>query len=232
LLQCRWVFPVADGNERTAIAPCSAGGRGKLRSEGRRVAGEHCFLPDTLRRLNAELDAARKDPNVLLPGDRLEIPDPREREEPCTTDARHRFRRKGVPSRFRLQVLDDGIPQAGAAYDFLCARVETSGTLDGNGYLEEWIAPDLEEAHLRVELANGQVLFYHLRFGFLHPIETRSGVKQRLKNLGYLREQIDQEVSDGFRWALVEFQRDHQLEETGEADEATLAKLLHIHDSR
>src|SRR5262245_42749248 len=43
---------------------------------------------------NAEIKRIRKDPNVLLPGDRVVLPDKLLRHEACDTEKRHRFVRK------------------------------------------------------------------------------------------------------------------------------------------
>jgi len=50
---------------------------------------------------NAELKRRREDPHVLLPGDPLYIPGRRVKSVDGATDQRHRFRRRGVPWRFR-----------------------------------------------------------------------------------------------------------------------------------
>ena len=55
---------------------------------------------------NASLKALRKDPNVLLAGDSVYIPDKQIKQVACPTDALHKFVRKGVPAMLRLQLLD------------------------------------------------------------------------------------------------------------------------------
>jgi hypothetical protein len=54
---------------------------------------------------NAELQTSR-DPNILLPGDRLFIPELKQKSTDCATDQLHTFERKGVNSRVRIHVLE------------------------------------------------------------------------------------------------------------------------------
>ena len=76
------------------------------------VAFEHGFFAVTLwnHPANAALKRERKHRNVLFPQDRLVIPDKRPDPKECSTDQRHVFRRRGVPSKYRLQVLREGLP--------------------------------------------------------------------------------------------------------------------------
>jgi hypothetical protein len=65
------------------------------------------FFPDTVWNdgENAELKQKRKEMNLLEPGDVVVIPDLRVKEESGGTDAKHKFRRKGVPAKLKIKVL-------------------------------------------------------------------------------------------------------------------------------
>src|SRR5215467_8225210 len=91
---------------------------------------------------NSELKGKRKNPNILQPGDCVNIPSLRPKEASCATDRLHKFVFKGVPVKLSLRLLgDDGHPFANEP-----CRVEVDGTpmdteLDGDGRLEMPIAP-------------------------------------------------------------------------------------------
>src|SRR3954470_16417492 len=51
---------------------------------------------------NAALKKARRYPTALLPGDRVHIPELEAKEESRPAEARHRFKRKGIPSKLVL----------------------------------------------------------------------------------------------------------------------------------
>jgi hypothetical protein len=71
---------------------------------------------------------------------------------------------------------------------------------------------------------------YEFAFGQLPPEETLAGVKARLQNLGFYFGEVDDELDDATRDALLAFQRRFDLEETGEADQATRDRIEQLHD--
>ena len=81
------------------------------------LANRYSLFSETIWRHsnNAELRSLRQNPNILNPGDEVFIPDMEIKQEAVATEQRHRFRRKGVPAKLRLQILKDIEEEDGAA---------------------------------------------------------------------------------------------------------------------
>lgn len=182
---------------------------------------------------NAELRARREHMNVLLPGDRVVIPDRRPRTEPCATGRRHVFRRRGVPSRYRLQVLDAGRPVADARFRLVVDGVLHEGRTDTEGVLDVTIPPASRRGALRVDRPAGRrPLLYRLYFGHLDPITSPTGVVQRLRNLGHLPPALTEVSPGALEQGMRRFQAQQRLAPTGRIDAPTLDALRTMHDTR
>ena len=177
---------------------------------------------------NAELKRRRADPNVLLPGDAVFIPDKQTREESLSTDQEHKFRRKGEPSKLRLKVAEDDEPRANEQYRLEVDGHTYRGTTDENGYLAEQIPGNARRGRLYVGEDEEP---YELDLGHLDPIGEISGIQGRLNNLGFDCGRIDGRLGEVTAGAIMAFQTFHELEPTGRPDQATLDKLLDEHGS-
>ncbi len=183
------------------------------------IAFEHGFFWETLWNdgSNADLKSKRKDPNVLMPGDIVHIPDRTLKEESAATEKRHKFKLKGVPAKLKIRVLFDGQAQANKPYRLLIDGIWSQGATDGSGYVEHALPPNAQEGRLIVgEGAKQQV--YPLRFGTVRPLDTDEGVARRLHDLGYT-------VKEDLQGVVKRFQADKGLSITGQVDDATRAKL-------
>ena len=177
---------------------------------------------------NAELKAARKDPNVLLPGDRLTIPKIKPRQESCAAEARHRFVRRGEPAEMHLRILEDGEPRANEPYTLEVDGQTFDGTTDGDGNVVLPIPGNARHARLVVGPSGDQVT-YKLALGSVDPVSELSGVQGRLQNLGFDCGTPDGQMGPRTQAALRAFQRRNKLPVTGEPDDATRAKLEEVH---
>lgn len=176
---------------------------------------------------NAELKRLREDGNVLLPGDRITIPDKRVKSVPVASGRSHRFRRIGVPARLRLQLLVNDQPRANEEYRLEVEGRVIAGRTDADGVLDVAVPPQAREARLVIGPDAQEIL---LRIGHLDPYTEVTGVQHRLGNLGFLGVPPSGEWDEPTCEALRTFQKKAGLPVTGEADEATRAKLADVHD--
>jgi hypothetical protein len=178
---------------------------------------------------NQELKNVRKDPNILLEGDRLNIPALALKEVSCGADARHRFVRKGVPERLHLTLFDSiGEPRANLRYRVTIDGRLQEGTTDSEGRLEIGIPPNAKVGVLVVVDGSHEESF-NLHLGHLDPPNEVTGVQGRLRNIGLPCGQIDGELGPRTRQALQRFQQRYNLPPTGELDEETRRKLVQVH---
>jgi N-acetylmuramoyl-L-alanine amidase len=162
-----------------------------------------------------------------LAGDRLHIPPLRPKTVAAASDQRHGFRRKGIPVSFELALTENEEPLAGASYVLILeGDTVDEGELGADGVISIPMSPETREGELRV-MVNGSERVYPLLFGELDPPQTASGACARLQNLGYTASDDE----EALQLALKRFQKDQQLADSGELDDATAAKLAEVHGS-
>lgn len=210
--------PAGGSEHRVAQGECVA-----------QLAKRHGLLPDTIWRhpANRTLREARPGGRVLLPGDRLHVPERRRKEHPAVTEQRHRFVRKGLPARLRLRLRREGEPRADVAYRLeVDGRIVAEGRSDAEGRIVERIAPDARRGRL-VLRDTGEVI--PLRLGHLDPPDSITGAQSRLRNLGRYAGAVDGRAGAQTRLALEAFQAEQRLAVTGELDADTAAALRERH---
>ena len=164
---------------------------------------------------NAALKQKRKDPNLLLSGDVVHIPDLRIEQVPCATDQRHSFRLKGVPAKLKIQLLKEEMdqnpgqaaanpdgdtsyedpdyrpkqaknqPRTNVPYLLNIDGTLMSGQSDGSGYIVIPLSPGAREGRLLLNPGTPQEEVYPLQLGGMDPIDELAGVQKRLQNLGF-----------------------------------------------
>ena len=171
---------------------------------------------------NAGLRAKRKDPNVLFETDDIFIPEREIKKVSKGTEQEHVFKRKGEPSKLKVQMLKLGKPRANEDYVLDVDGKQKNGKTDGDGKLEHYIPGDAKTGKLIFK--SGKEV-YPLRLGNLDPLDQISGVQQRLNNLGYSCGGEMGKLGEKTKEALKKFQGEHKLKVSGEPDAATKAKL-------
>lgn len=183
---------------------------------------------------NQALRKLRSNPNVLMEGDVVFIPDKRTKEEICHTAKKHRFRVRGVPVKFVVRILDEsGLPLSGARYTLIVDGKRFIGTVGPDGLITQTVPPSAQQALLTVHKNSFSPLDLEFRFALKHlnPVDDVIGLKARLKNLGFYSGELSAETGDALSQAVSQFQTSVGLEPTGQPGPATLDKLLAGHQS-
>lgn len=193
-----------------------------------RIAGETGFAPETIweHPSNKELKEQREHMDVLAVGDVLHVPELVPKSLPAATGKRHRYKRKGVPMPFIVQVLDAwGNPRKERKYKLAIDDGLYEGTTDVNGVLRHYLPNAAKGGKLYID-----ELVFDIGIGHLEPKTKLLGVQQRLTNLGYPCLGDDGEMGQATVIALSRFQRLAGLPVTGELDGATRDALNNHHE--
>ncbi|MBV9496722.1 MAG: peptidoglycan-binding protein [Acidobacteria bacterium] len=199
------------------------------------IAARHGHLPDTIWNdaANQKLKDARKNGEVLLPGDRLTVMPLRVKEEARAAGAAYVFKRVGVPVKVTLFVQDEeGEAFAGKKYELTVDGKQQEGTTDDAGKIECFVDPLAREGELKVWLEEPGLpnpWIRQVQLSTLCPCDHPLGLQQRLANLGYYLGEIDGELGPATVAAIALFQTEQKLESTGIADQATRDKLVEVH---
>jgi N-acetylmuramoyl-L-alanine amidase len=181
---------------------------------------------------NQELKDTREDPNVLMAGDRVTIREKIRKDEALAPEQRHRFKRKGEPSKLNLCVRDDGEPVAEKPYVLeIDGEQVASGNTDSAGNVQILIPGNAQKGVLKVDVDEETKLEFNLNLGSMQPMTSLKGVQQRLKNLGYPIDKPDGKESPQTKRAIQMFQADQEIPETGEPDQATRDALEQAYGS-
>ena len=176
---------------------------------------------------NAALKAKRN-PNVLYPGDILEIPVKQKKEENIPTTEYTTFQTIGDPVQLKIVVLDwSGNPVVDTELDIQLdagEKIKTAG--DGSATKKVVDPQGNKEGKL---LVKGYSLA--LKLGHLDPVEEVTGQVWRLNNLGYRAGNATTADDPVFKSAVEEFQCDYVLAVDGICGSNTQGKLKDTHGS-
>ncbi len=192
---------------------------------------------------NSDLKEKRKNPNVLFPGDKLFIPDRETREESRATEARHKFELQGEPLQLRIVLLGlNNKPLQGHECTLNVEGESKEITTKSDGLLKREIPTNAATGRLLDRGKPGPQVRAEreipLKIGHLDPVDTLSGQKARLNNLGYnagdpaappAKPEEEEARARQFQSALEEFQCDFGLQVDGICGKHTQHKLLEVH---
>lgn len=210
------------------------------------IAFDYGFHPDTIWAdpENKKLRDTYENPNVLPEGVQVHIRDLQNKEFDSGAEQRHRFRRRGVPEILHVQLLEYGEPRSNLSYRIDIDGCLFNGQTDDQGNLRHTISPDAKKAKLWIGQDHEPISLF---LGNIDPVRTFRGAAARLVNLGFLAAipknqrkssqrpattddkqrsaSPSEDKSDPFVVALTKFQAHHELELTGQLDNATQQKL-------
>ena len=180
---------------------------------------------------NAEYRKKRKNPNILYPGDRLFVPVKEGKELPAATEQRHRFEVDRPPLKLRLVLKDFAYqPLANTKCVLQVDGKQFELMSDAKGLVEHTISSAAEQARLQLDDSDSPIdLNVPIKIGHLDPVDTVSGQKARLNNLGYYAGPLDKEDEALFESAVEEFQCDHKLTVDGKCGPKTQSKLQEVY---
>jgi N-acetylmuramoyl-L-alanine amidase len=179
---------------------------------------------------NAEIKKQRSNPNVLVPGDRIFIPDRELRNEDAATGQRHQFVRAGEVLELRVKVLDLSEKALPGPCELAIELARVPMTESQNIFTAP-ILPDATRVAMEFttpEPGKSGPQKFPLFVGGLDDIKEFSGQQQRLNNLGYFAG-FSAKSTAQFKWAVEEFQADKQLVVDGVCGPATQKALLKAH---
>jgi hypothetical protein len=177
---------------------------------------------------NSDLKALRKSPNVLNPGDVVQIPDKELRTEACPTTLVHNF--EVLLDQLELRIVFEDYVFDPIALTDCTISVDgkaVKGQTNADGLVTTPISWTAKKADLSIKDQSQEALI-----GYLNPVKETSGQIARLNNLGYNAGPLDVPVEEMLRSAIEEFQCDHKpLKVDGVCGPLTQAKLEKVHGS-
>lgn len=170
---------------------------------------------------NAALRELRSNPSQLREGDEIAVPD----RDPPTFEVpagrRHGFRVPIATIELSCRLLDMfGEPLADTAVHAIVDDPAHDLVTDGDGVLAVPIRASTERVRLELETR-----VIELEVGRLDPIDTPTGLRDRLTALGYLAGDLDGEDPEDIAFAISVLQHDNGLVVDGKLGDEVIAAL-------
>jgi uncharacterized protein involved in type VI secretion and phage assembly len=185
---------------------------------------------------NADLKQKRPDPNVLAPGDVLQIPTAKKEGQPISKGTTNPYTVNIPKVKVDLLFRDGDQPLADRPCEVLGLGAPDASlpqTTDGGGKLSLDVPVTTREFFVSFpgqDQKEGTALHYFM--GDIDPVDEGSGVTQRLVNLGYLPAYFDDDAdraADLIKNAVAAFQAENGLDPSGVVDDATRKALMDGH---
>jgi hypothetical protein len=185
---------------------------------------------------NSQLKSKRKDPNILYPGDKVIIPPIKVKKVSLGTNKIAEFTASEEVPENKINIVlkdSDGKPLKNLKYKIIINEEGKVGKTTSNGEVIENIPMDVALLKLIVYKSEdeGDILEYNLNLNHLDPIDEISGIKARLKNLGFYAGAIDKKEDEELKEAIKWFQKDNNLNANGLVNDLLKSKLKEIHRS-
>ena len=203
-----------------------------------RIAKQYEFVdPETIyqHESNKAFREKRPDPNIIFPGDEINIPDKEKIVKAGYTGGKHVFTVKKPPvEMFRMKIQN----KAGKAWAGKRVTLDVSGqTLDaeiGDDGLIEIELPNGDESggNLNVFMdpnSDEPTHQFEVQMGHLDPVEELSGVQARCNMLGFYCGVADGVMGGNTRRGIKEFQAAHGLDVDGVPGPMTKGKLKEVY---
>ena len=175
---------------------------------------------------NKPLRDQGRNPEMLCTCDVLYFPEPKPKWFPLTMGSTNTFVSTAPTAKVNVKFAERGTPYSNEPYEIKGADLP-AGSLDGDGALSIDVPVSVQSLIVRFPKRSQE---YTICLGHLDPVEERSGIVQRLQNLGYLPANGSAIVSDGdLDLALRRFQRATGIDETGKVDDKTKSSLVDGH---
>ncbi len=182
---------------------------------------------------NSGFRKLRPNPNLLLPGDCIFIPDMEPKDYSRVTGKKHSFKLHRQPTVVRIVIADEkGKPFSGNKYRLTIGYKTYEGTTGSDGLIDQKVEADEEQGELTVWWkGESQILAcnWTLHIGHLDPVDEPTGIQARLNNLGFDCGDVDGIIGPITESAIRAFQEEHSLAVDGIAGPKTQAKLKEVH---
>ncbi|MCI0406335.1 MAG: peptidoglycan-binding protein [candidate division Zixibacteria bacterium] len=182
---------------------------------------------------NKDFKQKRPNSNIILPGDKLFIPEKELKEESVQTQTRHRFQFKNQKAAVKIVLKDEeGQAISWKKYKLAVEDIEFEGVTGSDGLIEHRVPADAENGKLTLwpkDDSPEESFTWLLKLGHLDPLKEISGVQARLHNLGFNPGPVDGISGPRTQAAVRAFQEKFGLTVDGIAGPETQAKLRNVH---